>query len=235
MKRLLRIIIPASLILFSLSLVNMTVYTRQCVDYKCHTISLPLYLKLLDFFDRHYNYKNLVKKIIMGAVTEEEKVMKVLQWTKGNIMPPLKEQPIIDDHIWYTIVRGYGARDQFSDIFSTLSNHAGVESFFCDLYTKDGIGKIPLSFVKIKNRLYAFDPYRGVYFQDTQGALADVEILKEGRWRIKSLRPLSEEEKEDYAQYFSALPDSNARVSLSRANSQSPLNRLLLEIKRLFR
>ena len=56
--RLLSIVIIFILILCVL---NIGVTTKQGINYRVSEIKLPIYLKILDFVDRHYNYKNLVK------------------------------------------------------------------------------------------------------------------------------------------------------------------------------
>jgi len=218
-------------ILFCVILIlNFEVSSRQGVNYQCREIKLPLYLKILDFFDRHYNYKHLVKMIVKDAKTDEERMMKIFEWTYRNIKSVPQGLPVIDDHIWYTIVRGYGARDQFSDIFTTLCNQAGIDAFFIDIYSKDRKYQIPFSFVKINYRWFVFDPYYGVYFRTNNGGLADIENIRLNNWKSQSLET---EPKiyPDYALFFSNLTVVKD-MGLTRANIQSPLKRLLFELKR---
>ena len=111
-------------------MLNFTVTTQKGVNFKVQTIKIPLYLKALDFFDRHYNYKLITKRIIRDAQNEQDKAMKILEWTYKNIKRQPKELPVIDDHVWHIIVRGYGLNDQFSDVFTTLCNYAGMDAFF---------------------------------------------------------------------------------------------------------
>ena len=125
-------------------LLNLSVTTRQGIDYKLSSIEIPLYLKTLDFFDRYYNLKELVKKIVKNTDRDEEKVMKIFAWTYSNIKKAPQGLPIVDDHIWYTIVRGYGVHDQFQDIFTTLCNISGIDAFFSEVYTEDRSGVIIL-------------------------------------------------------------------------------------------
>ena len=62
----------------SLALVlNISVTTKRGSNYIVTKIELPLYLKLLNFFDRHFNYKLLVKQIIGHLKTPEEKVFRL--------------------------------------------------------------------------------------------------------------------------------------------------------------
>src|SRR3989338_4742673 len=205
-------------------LLNLSVTTRQGIDYKLSSIEIPLYLKTLDFFDRYYNLKELVKKIVKNTDSDEEKVMKIFAWTYSNIKKAPQGLPIVDDHIWYTIVRGYGVHDQFQDIFTTLCNISGIDAFFSEVYTEDRSGVIILSLVKIQEKWYAFDAYRGVYFKDKQGRLADIGSKNE--WLTTSLdgQPAI-----NYYPYLRNLPAIKS-IGLSRSSTQSPINRLLFEL-----
>ncbi len=230
MKRYFHILLLLIFIVGSFCILNIEVNTRQCVNYDCHSIKLPLYLKLLGFFDRHYNYKNLVNEIVRGASSEEERSMRIFEWTYKNIKRVPRGLPVIDDHIWWTIIRGYGTMDQFSDIFTTLCNHAGIKAFFTDVSTKDGNSRYTFSFVRIKGGWVLFDPYNGVYFKDKNAKFSDIDSLSSGNWKSVSL------DKEprivtDYSLYFENLSYINFSL-LTRASIQSPFNRLLFELKK---
>lgn len=212
-------------------ILSLPVNSQQCIDFQCHSISLPLYLKMLNFFDRHYNYKHLVKVIVAGARSDEEKVMKILKWTCNNIKRLPQGLAVIDDHIWYTIVRGYAVDDQFSDIFTTLCNHAGIKAFFKKVYPKDGRKIIVFSYAKNKDGWSVFDPYNGVYFQDRQGGFCRAEAIGSNKCRAVGVKGKQEPDI-DYAPYYEDIPIKE-NVGLSRANVQSPLNRLLFELNKL--
>lgn len=207
---------------------NVNVTTRKGVNFQWHTIKLPLYLKILDFFDRHYNYKQLVKIIIRDAKTDQERVMKIFEWTYKNLKKVPEGLPVVDDHVWYIIVRGYGASDQFCYVFATLCNYAGLEAFYSLVYTYDRAKSIPLCFVKIGKKWRVFDPYYGVYFKDKTGNLADIVALKSGSWTAECNK---EEMNSDYALYFHNFT-AIKETDLNRTNIQSPLKRLLFEIKK---
>jgi len=215
------------------AILNIPVATRQGINYQWHTIRLPLHLKILDFFDRHFNYKQLVKRIVKDADTDREKVMKIFEWTHQNIKRDIPEGwPIIDDHAWHIIVRGYGVNDQASDVFTTLCNYAGVDAFFTWINTSNRTKGISLSFIKIEQKWSIFDPYHGCYFKNKDGELADIEDIKsKAIWSIESL---DGKPNIDYASYLDNLP-SVKDVGLSRANIQSPLNRLFFEIRKCLR
>lgn len=158
--------------------------------------------------------------------------MKIFEWTYKNLKRTPEGLPVIDDHIWYTIVRGYGADDQFSDVFTTLCNYAGIKAFYSWVYTQDQTKRISLSFVKLKGRLYVFDPYRGVYFKDEKCQLANIEALKSAKeWIIE---PLDKKPEIDYASFFLGI-FSVKNNELRRANIQSPFRRLIFELNKLKR
>lgn len=210
---------------------NINVTMQRGINYQWQTIKLPLYLKILDFFDRHYNYKYLVKGIIKDVKEDEERVMKIFEWTHKNIRKVPVGLSIIDDHAWYIIVRGYGTDDQSSDVFTTLCNYAGINAFFSWISSQDNSSSIPLSFVKIGKKWYIFDPYRSVYFKNTQGdELVDVETIKsKNLWLVAS--SYKKELEIDYAIYFNNLA-SIEEIGLIRSNIQSPLKRIKYEIKK---
>lgn len=224
-KILLSVIVVAGIFI----LLNLSVTTRQGIDHKVYSIKIPLYLKTLDFFDRYYNYRALVKRIVQGANNDEEKVMRIFSWTHNKIRRAPKELPIVDDHVWHIIVRGYGVNDQFQDVFTALCNIAGLDAFFLQVYTEDRSGVIILSFVKIQKKWCVFDAYRGVYFKDKQGRLADIGSNNE--WLVATLGGQPDIDYTPYLKNLSTIKD----IGLSRSSTQSPLNRLLFEIKKIFR
>jgi len=172
----------------------------------------------------------LVKCITSNAKTDQEKVMKIFEWTHKNIRKVPGSFLIIDDHTWHIIVRGYGTNDQSQDVFTTLCNYAGIDSFYSWVYTKGQTLRIPLSFVKFGKKWSVFDPHNGVYFKNNIGGLASVEDIVKGVWIVNQVGELSKLNL-DYTNYLTNLPVISG-VEFRRANIQSPLNRLVYEIKR---
>lgn len=211
-------------------LANQEVVVSRGTNFQVKEIKIPLYLKTLDFIDRHYNYGELAGHITSGAKTDQEKIMKIFKWTHENIRKTPEGLPIIDDHVWHIIIRGYGVDDQVSDVFTTLCNYTGTNAFFCWIKAENQAHRMPLSFVKIKGRWNVFDPYNGNYFKNTKGGLAAIEEIIKGDWLIESIDSFNAPNV-NYAQYLKNLiPLKN--VSLTRANIQSPFNRLKFEIKK---
>lgn len=232
MKKTIGILLSLALMFIGvLIILNIPVITRKGVNYNWSEIKIPLYLKILDFFDRHYNYKELVRNIVIESNTDEDRIMKIFEWTYKNIRKVPEGYPIIDDHVWHIIVRGYGASDQASDVFTTLCNYAGRDAFFCYIFSDDKSSRIPLSFVKLNSRWYVFDPYTGAYFRNNNGDIANINEIRMGNWKLKSLAD-SITGYPDYKKYIINLPIS-IKQGLSRANIQSPLRRLIFEFNKM--
>lgn len=215
-----------SVIIFFL---NIRVTTRRGVDYQLQSVEIPLYLKILDFYDRHYNYKELVKNILKDVRGEQECAMRLFAWTFANIRKNTAGLPVLDDHVWNIIIRGYGASDQSCDVFTTLCNYAGLRAFFSYASSREQTDKIPLSFVYLDKKWRVFDPYNGVYFQDKQGNFADMVSIRDNFALVKCLGKTLPDL--DYSIYIDSLL-SIKDIGYNRANLQSPLNRLIFEIKK---
>lgn len=227
-----KVLVIFLIIISIIFLLNIEVSTLQGINYEVRTLKIPLYLKLLDFFDRHFNYKQLVKEIIKDAESDDEKVMRIFEWTYQNIRKAPEGFPIIDDHVWYIIIRGYGVQDQLQDVFTMLCNYSGIKAFFASVYSQDRMHGIPLSFVYLEGRWTVFDAYEGVYFKDSSGAFANIETIKANNYSLCSLEN-KPELNVDYNIYVNNL-SSVKHANLSRSNTQSPLNRLLFEIQQWF-
>lgn len=211
-------------------LLNIKVTTRQGIDYSWYSVKIPLYLKTLDFIDRHCNYAELVKRILDGKRTDEERVMRLFEWTIENIKRVPEGLPVVDDHIWYTMIRGYATRDQFCDILATLCNYAKVEALIDSVCAKGKDSCEMFVFVRFSKSWYVFDPYMGVCFKDDYGRFADIGKLKKGEFNAYGLDK-KEIQHADYSKYFENLP-TDIKSSLKRSNMQSPLKRVIFEIEK---
>jgi len=222
------------LFLCSIVLLNKKVTILQGVDYKVSRITLPLYLKVLNFYDRHYNYKWLAKRITDHLDTREDKILRLFHWTYETIKPQPESLPVMDSHVWDVYVRGYGVSANFQDLFSTLCNYIGTNAFCIRLYARD-TSSINISFVRIKRGLVVFDPYNGIYFRNNTGDWATIEEISEQNWHIvKSSQ--TDISKAYYEQYIVENLPRIERLgsSLIRANIQSPINRLKYQLHKWF-
>lgn len=218
-----------ALFFLGIFILNIETSYYQGVNYEIKNIKIPLYLKLIDFFSRDSHYKMLTREIIKNCPgSDKEKAMCLLEWTYNNIHKNPGSLPIIDDHVWHIIIRGYGEDDQFNDVFTTLCNYAGVEAFFTWV---DSVGKekrLPFSFVKVSNQWVVFDPYRKAYFIDENAGLAEINKVKQGKYLICAG---ATDYFFNYLLYTPNIPLMDT-VGFRRSNTQSPVNRLFLQLDR---
>lgn len=213
------------------AVLNIQVITKQGINYKVSEIKLPLYLKVLNFIDRHFNYKWLTERITKNLETKEDKIFRLFEWTHRTIQRQPESLPIMDDHVWNVYVRGYGIDDNFNDLFTTLCNYIGVDAFFLNLKIKESDRDLGNSFVKLEKGWVLFDPYNGVYFLNKLGSWATITEINEQNWKLEQLGS-TEISESFYKPYLKNLPNIGD-MGLNRANTQSPINRLLLAIQRI--
>jgi len=220
----------ALVLILGIFLLNVEVSTRQGINYRVRELKIPLYLKLLDFFDRNYNYAHLVKQIIIGSRNEQEEIMKVFEWTHLNIKKNPGSLPVVDDHVWNIIIRGYGDDDQAQDVFATLCNYAGTDAFFAAITGRPKDSKKYFSFVRLGNKWALFDVYNGIYFKNQKDEIAGINDLLSDNWKALSLTGTSCAI--DYREYFGRLPSIDCTgYKLKRSSIQSPLRRLVFFLK----
>lgn len=228
-RLLIAVSVAAAIVALSAAL-NIEVTTRQGIDYTLITRKMPLYLKALDFLDRHYNYELLAKRVIGKDRSEESRALKLLLWVKSNIRENPGTLPVVDDHVWHIIVRGYGTNDQFQDVFSTLCNYAGIESFFGRIISKDRKSGKLLAFTRFKGGWSVFDAYDGVYFRNGRGQIACGADLTKGDWIPVSVT--GDKIEYDYRPLFDNISSVRFGVwEASRSAIQSPLRRLMTWLK----
>ena len=236
MKKIKIFILFLTLAISILICLNIEVTIYQGINYEVRVLGLPLYLKILDFYDRHFNYMRLAHKISEGKASQKDKVMALFKWTHENIRGQPKELPVVDDHVWHIIVRGYGTGDQFSDVFTTLCNYINTKAFFFRLANSDNTGRITFSFVKTGLNWSLFEPRSGVYFINKEDEFASVEDIASGNWIPVSIDD-THRIRTDYADFFSQILTVNPEEyhRLSRANIQSPFNRFIYGFKKKYR
>ena len=100
----------------------------------------------------------------------------VFHWTHHYIQAQPREWPVIDDHVYAVIVRGYGTVDQSADVLTTLCAYAGIPATMMKFEDPDG-HHLYLGLAQLNGRWCPLDPYHVVYFQRTEGALLSLEEL----------------------------------------------------------
>lgn len=239
------------IILIIFLFLNIETTRKIAINYKISEYKIPIHLKINDFFNRHYNYKNLVKQINNGQQNKKLIVLNTSNWVNKNIQKTPAGIDIIDHHPLTIVHRRLGAQDQFSDILSVLLIYSNIDSFF-----KKRFGNIthPLTFFKVNNYWSVLDPYYGVYFINDDENFASVEELKQSNWRIISLDLQKtnltsiylgkfknyKDLKEHYKKLFNNIQSSEEIDNINifdrggRSYIQKPINRLNFEIYKLF-
>lgn len=136
---------------------------------------LPLGVKISEFLIRDYWYRRLAGEITRGIRDPEARLEASLSWTRERIRPIPPGWPVVDDHILYTIVRGYGEEEQTADVFTTLASYAGVPSFWGVVQREQG--RSVLSFCLLNKRWTVWDAARGTAFRNPDGSMTRVSDL----------------------------------------------------------
>jgi hypothetical protein len=213
-----------------IALLNVNVTTRQGVNFRVSEIRLPLYLKALDYLDRHYNYVRVVSAITDGARDKDEKVLKIFDWVHSSIKRTPPGFPIMDDHPLNIIIRGYGVEDQFEDIFTILCYYAGLKAFYANIQNSKG-EYFQISFVRLKNGWVPMSAYYGIYSK-TGGRPAVVkEILRDNALIAPFMAGVKGFDKEAF---FNFINTARSRTYMIRAAAQSPVGRIACRIRRFF-
>ena len=215
---------------------NTNTITRQGINYKVRAIRIPLYLKLHNFFDRHLNYCWTVDQIVNDRMTEQQNAEAIFEWTIQHILRQPPQLPIIDDHVWNIIVRGYGMADQMADVFATLSNYAGLKSFIWDCKGIEGSDPsyISLGAVYFDGAWHLCDPYRKTIFLNKKNKWASTSELVASEWKTRYIgNSIQSNGNIRYKNYFQKLNaiDFDHFYRNHRSATQSPLARFRVFLK----
>ena len=199
-------------------------YTKG-VDFEVKEYTIPLYLKVYSFLDRHFHYKYLAETITHGLNSDEEKIIAIFNWAQKNIRQQPESLPVIDDHPLHIIIRGYGAGDQFEDVFTLLCNYSGIPAYMAALKSKASDNKITFSFVFYKEKWRVFHAVHNLMFY-INNEWASFEDLLEFPERIKNTKELiSLRSKISYENYFRGFKGFY-REYKNRYLLQTPFGRL---------
>lgn len=210
------------------------VSTHQGVNFSVTRQSLPLYLKAVEFLERHEQSRLLAARITQGAATDRQRVQAVFDWTHQHIQPTPPGWPIVDDHVWHIMIRGYGVEDQMADVLTTLCVYAGVPAYWRYIRGQHG-GSLIVSYVKVAGHWAVIDMQRAVIFEDAHGAwltpqqLAADPALSQVVDRTRLLTALP------YPDYFTNPEFIAPPPHPLRAEQQMPWPRLIYELRRALR
>lgn len=211
-------------------LIFINVPTKYGIDYKVYTYKMPLYIKIIEFVDRDYQYRRITNEITAGKVSSEDKVLAIFNWCVGHIKHKPEGLTVVDDHPMNIIIRGYGAGDQFEDIFTILCTYAGYESFYKEFKDPDK-GVYLMSFVKMGDKWYPFSVSHNVYAvvdghpASTDDILNNPELVSQFSARIPEIETKN---------FLAALKSTSFESTSVRTRGQSPFGRLSCYLKKLF-
>ncbi|MEO8678938.1 MAG: hypothetical protein ABI665_07825 [Vicinamibacterales bacterium] len=192
--------------------------------------TLPLWIKAVDFVDRDLNLARTSQEVLGGVSGDEARALAALAWTRAHILPAPAGLPIVDDHIWHIIVRGYGQSDQQADVFTVLLAYAGVPAFwgFVGKFPRE----IPISYVRIEGTWRVFDVARGAAFRDSTGRLASPADIAAHPELIRQTAALHGGDPDGYLEYFAGYQPPPVPDVL-RADMQMLGRRLNFEARKL--
>lgn len=177
-RRRLGIIVGAGIV-FAMAWVALTwpTTTRFGINAQLATRTLPLYLKALEFVDRDAQYRRVAADISRGRSSDRDRMLAVYDWTRRNIRRPPEGWPIVDDHIFHIMVRGYGAEDQMADVFTTLCTYSGVPAYWLFVSPPMSRARLTISFAQVDGRWAVIDVYNGFVFLTDAKELATATDL----------------------------------------------------------
>ncbi len=211
------IIIGVSLLCITL----ITALTRKVtysygINYNVFQKEIPLYVKLMEFICRDYHYQDIVLSIVGDEKDPHKIIDRLYHYIRENVKIN-KELPIVDDHPYHILVRGYGVEDQFEDIFTILCNYAGLPAYYQQVklnYQTDIIQYC--SFVKIDTEWTLVSVYHDLVFKDRDNRYLPIHEIKH-QWH-----ELAEAKIE-------------IRPNFVRYKGQSLFSRITMELNKFFR
>ena len=138
--------------------------TSQGINYRVQGIRVPLAVKWLELLDRDYWFARLAHEVTAGRPSAEAKALALFEWTTTHIRTDRPaDWPIVDDHIWHTVIRGYGTYDQCADVLATLCSYAGLPAAAVRV-TAPSKPEVWLTLVMVSwdAAWHPFDPYHRV-------------------------------------------------------------------------
>ncbi len=207
------------------------VRTQQGVNYLVSQHTVPLHLKLIRFVSRDLEYRYLVHHLTEGIRGDESKVLRLYEWVRTHIHRGVpKGMPVVDDHVWHIIVRGYGTSDQLADVLATLCAYANVPA---DLAMLAPAGHSPIyaiTMVKIDGRWSPLDPYYGVIVRNSDQRLSSREEILAHPELVRRVAPDVKINGIAYSRLYEWLPEISSNGDL-RPYRHMPLRRAWYELK----
>jgi hypothetical protein len=201
------------------------------VNFRVSQETLPLWMKAADFIDRDVNLSRTARAVLGGVAGDEAKAAAALAWTRSNIRPVPVGFPVVDDHVWHIIVRGYGPEDQRADVFTTLLAYAGVPAYW--MVIGDHRHSVTLSYARIGGRWRVHDVSAGIAFRNAAGELATPEEIAANHELVRAGAAAAVADVDGYVAAFEGYAAPQPPDAL-RADLQRPGRRWWHETRKLF-
>lgn len=198
------------------------------VDHVVTEHTLPAWIKAVDFVDRDLNLARTARDVLGNVNGDEARALAALRWTAENVRRQPRELPIVDDHVWHVIVRGYGEADQQADVFTTLLVYEGVDAYWGLIGTPPH--ELPLSYVLIGETWRVFDAANQIVFRTAAGTLATPEDVAADPGLVRRWAEGKVSDLDAYVDYFRGYRPPRPPDVL-RADLQMAGRRLLYEMK----
>ncbi len=228
-----RLLLVAGLLAAVVAAANYPVSTHTGVNYHWTEKKIPLYEKLVNFVSRDVQTRRLAQEITQGSLSDEERLLRLYDWASEHVRPTPPGFPIVDDHVFHIIVRGYGGVDQVTEVFVVLAGYAGLHGSVARLYHPDHKERFLIVALigQSGGRKYVFDVFNRVVFRDAQGHLIDTQQLLLRHELVESATQGRHANGLPYHEYYFGLDHP---WTFSRTEAQKLWPRMKQEIFRLF-
>lgn len=225
--------ITAGAALALLLIANLPTSTSVGGDFVVTTHQIPLYEKAIAFVDRDIQLRRISGTAVAGSASEGDRVERLLRWAHDNVRPQPASLPVVDDHIWNIIVRGYGNADQAADVFATLAGYQGIPATLIFPRRADGSPVYAVAYAYVGGGWRVYDVRGGFALRMPDGRLATVDEARADPAVTGGL-PVAQGGAGGltYTQIAALLPPVPERL---RPYDQMPLLRVWQELTALFR
>ena len=209
--------------------------TRFGVDYRWSSKTIPLYEKAVNFISRDVQTRRLAREISGGIPDARTRALTLFRWVGTNVRKTPAGFPVVDDHLWHVIVRGYGAPDQRTEAYSLLATYSGVPAASTALvkWVGDKPRGLMVAISEFEGRRWLFDVDNQLLFAHEDGALASLDELVAQPALVGRAAGGLAVNGIPYLQYFEHL--DRLTFSFDRIERQRPLPRLMRVLRHPFR
>lgn len=208
------------------------VHSRQGINYEVTQHTLPLSLKLAGFVYRDMEYRHLARELTRGIYGDDAKVLRLYEWVRSHVaagVPP--GLPVVDDHVWNIIVRGYGDPDQLADVLATLCAYAGIPAELAMLGPPGGRMGHAIAMVQLEGRWCPLDPFYGIVVRSADGHLMSREELLADPAPLRQAAHGLIIKGVEYSHFYAWLPEIGSSAEL-RPYRHMPVRRAWYALQR---